>query len=248
MNKTLSLIKINLKNNMKSVALVFAYLGISSLCTIVIALVGAKSIVEPILNSGSIDSELLNVVIGFLGYCTMLLVSGIEYSVLFSSPLIREKTCGNIESLLATPTSQNKIWISKTLALYIPGIIVGTIFSLVITGIMNSLCIEKDFNYKPNEIILIATYILLPIIYFALSLFMNLLGLIARVADASVVGIIFVSGVTTVVINLVAKGNIKADSIMFLMINLLLTIVLFVLSIILYHKLTIERIVLSCKE
>lgn len=248
MKKILLLIKSSIKSNFKSGALVGVYLGIALICTVVIGLIGIKSFINPAIEGGVTDRQSLNIVISFLGYCTMMLVSGISYSILFSVPLIREKTCGNIESLLATPTSPIKLWISKTLGLYIPGLITGIIFSVGMITFLNKICLERGVIYKPISSIMLCTYVILPIVYLALSMLMNLVGLIGRVPDAAVIGIIFVSGVITVMINLVARGNIAAESVTFLIINLAIAIVLVGLTIIFSDKLTTERIILSCRK
>ena len=44
--------------------------------------------------------------------------------------MTREKSRGNIESLMATPLSVKDIWIAKSLAVFIPGMVLGEILTL----------------------------------------------------------------------------------------------------------------------
>ena len=44
--------------------------------------------------------------------------------------MTKEKSRGNIESLLATPVSVKNIWVAKSLAVFIPGMVLGEILTL----------------------------------------------------------------------------------------------------------------------
>lgn len=175
-------------------------------------------------------------------------VTGISYSTLFSTPLIREKIRGNIESLLATSTSAKMIWVAKTIALFIPGFIMGIVFSVGLTAFINFIYLSPNFTFSLNFWTAACTYIALPIVYFSLSLLMNLVGLIGKAMDAGVIGIIFVAGVTALMINLVARNTVDAGSWPFLLVNFALAGILFILSIMFQNKLKTERIVLSCRN
>ena len=248
MKKMCSIISTNLKNNLQSLSLTIVYFGIALICTVVIGIIGVKVLIGPVIASGEANSEMLSYVLGVLGYCTALIVTGISYSTLFSTSLMREKVCGNIESLLATSTSTKMIWIAKSIALFIPGLIMGTVFSFSLTAIINTFYISPDYEFILNPWLTICTYIALPIVYFCLSLLMNLVGLIGKVMDGGVIGIIFVAGISALMINLVAHGTLNANSWMFLLVNLALAGILIVLSIIFENKLKTERIILSCRR
>lgn len=248
MEKMYSIISTNLKNNLQSLSLAIVYFGIALICTVVIGIIGVKSLIGPVIASGKANSEMLSYILGLIGYFTTFIVTGISYSTLFSTSLMREKVRGNIESLLATSTSTKMIWLAKSIALFIPGLIMGMVFSFGLMAIINTFYISPDYEFILNPWITICTYIALPIIYFCLSLLMNLVGLIGKVMDAGVIGIIFVSGISTLMINLVARGTLNANSWMFLLVNLGLAVILIVLSIIFQNKLKTERIVLSCRK
>lgn len=248
MKKMCSIINVNLKNNLQSLSLVIVYLGIALICTVVIGIIGVRSFILPAIRTGKANSEAIGYIIGILGYITAILVTGICYSTLFSNSLIREKINGNIESLLGTSTSVKTVWIAKSIALFIPGFLMGTIFTLGLTEFINVAYVSPNFQLHLNPYVTISTYIIVPITYFCLSLLMNLVGLIGRAMDGGVIGIIFVSGVVTVMINLVARNTINGHSWPFIVVNLALACILMILCIIFKNKLNAERIVLSCRK
>ncbi|BFH18004.1 hypothetical protein WJ0W_006850 [Paenibacillus melissococcoides] len=139
MTKLRWMIRANLKNLLQSPALVIVYFGTALLSTIVIGLIGYFSVIQPAIESGYATSEMLSYTLGVIGYCTAFIGTGICYSTLFSTPLMRDKIHGNIQSLLATPTSVKLIWLAKTVALFIPGFVMGIAFSLGLMTIINVL-------------------------------------------------------------------------------------------------------------
>lgn len=248
MKKMCSIVSANLKSNLQSLSLVIVYFGIAIICTVLIGVIGTKSIINPAIRAGKANSEMFSYILGLLGYCTAFIVTGISYSTLFSTPLMREKTRGNIESLLATPSSANMIWISKSIALFIPGFIMGIVFSFGLIATISSMYLSYGYQFLLNPWITVCTYIALPIVYFALSLLMNLVGLIGKVTDAGAIGIAFVAGVSTLMINIAALRIVDTGSWPFFLVNIVLAGILIVLSIIFKDRLKAERIVLSCRK
>lgn len=248
MKKLRWMIRVNLKNIFQSPALVIVYFGTALLSTIVIGLIGYVSVMKPAIESGYATSEMLSYMLGVIGYCTAFIVTGICYSTLFSTPLMRDKIHGNIESLLATPTSVKLVWFAKTIALFIPGFVMGIAFSLGLMTIINVFYLSPDYEFMFNPWIMACTYLVLPLVFFALSLLMNLVGLIGRAMDGGVIGIIFVSGVPILVINLLARNITNGNSWPFLVVNLALAGVLLVVSRICRGMLQTERVVLSCRK
>ncbi|MEB9897633.1 hypothetical protein P4K96_29930, partial [Bacillus cereus] len=105
---------------------------------------------------------------------------------------------------------------------------------------------KYEFMFSPW--IIACTFLVLPIVFFALSLLMNLVGLIGRAMDGGVIGIIFVSGVPILMINLLARNITDGRSWPFLVVNLALAGVLLVVSQICRGMLQTERVVLSCRK
>lgn len=243
MKKMCSIIRINLKNNLQSLSLAGVYLGISIICSLVIGAIGVKAI-NPIIKTGKMNSEMFSYTIGVLAYSTAVIVAGINYSILFGTPFTREKVRGNIESLLASGASAKKVWFAKSIALFIPGFIMQTIFSFGIIAFANLFYASHGYKFIFNSSLIISTYIAIPVMYFGLSLLMNLIGLLGKVTDAIPISIVLVAGVPALMIRIAFKGTTS----IFLILNLALAAILILLSIIFGNKLKAERIVLSCRK
>jgi len=243
MRKMCSIIRINIKNNLQSLALAGVYLMISIICSLVIGVIGVKAI-NPIIKTGKMNSEMFSYIIGVLAYSTAVIVAGINYSILFGTPFTREKVRGNIESLLASGTSVKKVWFAKSIALFIPGFIMQIIFSFGIIAFGNLFYASHGYKFILNTSLIISTYIAIPVMYFGLSLIMNIIGLLGKVADAVPISIILVAGVPAVMIRVAFKSSPN----IFLILNLALAFILIVLSIVFGNKLKAERVVLSCRK
>lgn len=232
---------------MSSFLLLRVYFGISLICTLVIALIGVKYFIVPAIDAGTTDKE-LSYILQVLGYCTIFIVMGISYVTLFSTPLMKEKVRGRVEAVLATPTKPKTLWIGKTIALFIPGLIMGLLFTAVLTRAIYYLCMAPDYKFVFDFWLTITSYVVIPVVYFTMSLIMNLIGLCGRVLDAAVIGIIFVAGVITVMINLAARDIVDARTWLFMLINLGIGLLFALCSIHFKHFLQKERIVISCRK
>lgn len=243
MKKICSIIKVNLKNNLQSLSLVCVNLGISLICSVVIGVIGIQ-IINPLIKAGRMNSEHFSYILGILAYSTTLIVAGINFSTLFATPLTREKIRGNIECLLASGTDAKKLWLAKSIALFIPGLISGIVFSIGI--IISEEVIFAAHGYKLilSTGIVVSTYIAVPAAYFGVSLLVNLVGLIGRVADAVPIPIIFVAGVPAVMIRIA----VNASTSIFLILNLAIAVIMIALSFIFQSKLNTEGTVLACRK
>lgn len=248
MKKIGSLIHVSLKNNLQSLPLVVTYFITALVVTFAIGAIGVRGFIDPIVKSGKATPQLLGYIIGILAYSTMLIVTGINFCILFSVPLTREKVRGNIESAMAAAIHPKTIWFAKSAALFISGVVTGYVFAFGLTQIIQMLFIPPAYGVRMSMWIILCIYLCVPIAYFALSLLMNLVGMIGRAMDGGVIGVIFTAGMTTLMIQLAARKTVDAGSWPFLLVNFLLAVLLFAISSLFEKKLQPERIVLSCKE
>lgn len=199
-------------------------------------------------SKGKATPQLLGYIVGMLAYSAMLIVTGINFCILFSVPLTREKVRGNIESAMAAAIHPKAIWFAKSAALFIPGVVTGYVFAFGLTQIIRMLFIPPAYGVRMSVWMILCVYLCVPLACFALSLLMNLAGMIGKVMDGGVIGIIFTAGMTTLMIRLAARKTVDAGSRPFLLVNFLLAVLLFAISGLFEKKLQPERIVLSCKE
>lgn len=59
-----------------------------------------------------------------------------------SLPVVKEKSSGNVESLLATPLSPQSIWVGKVLSIFIPGLAISIAASLAVVLAVNLVVIR----------------------------------------------------------------------------------------------------------
>jgi ABC-type Na+ efflux pump permease subunit len=69
------------------------------------------------------DMSVLQNAMGVTLFCASFISIGIYSSVFSYQSLVREKARGNIQALLATPVSPREMWMGKSLAVFIPGLI-----------------------------------------------------------------------------------------------------------------------------
>ncbi|WP_158542985.1 ABC transporter permease [Phytoactinopolyspora halophila] len=240
-----AIIGANLRNILQSGALVMVFAGIAVICAAVVAVIAGSFIFSPAVEDGDTTATELGNYLGLISYATTVIITGASFTVLFTVPLLREKTRGTLESLLATPVSVRQVWTARSVALFVPGAVIGGVLGL---GMMLFLMTAylSDVDVVVNGYLVVATFVVVPLIYLALSALMHLVGLLGRVTSGNVIAVIFLPGFSSVMLRLAGRAGVDVESWPFLTINIACGLVLFMLIMIFRHKLTKERIVLSC--
>ncbi|SOD63846.1 ABC-2 family transporter protein [Streptomyces zhaozhouensis] len=246
MRQLLAVTGINLRNNMQSKALIVVFVGIGVLLVGIAGVVAGAFVLGPEADDGDSTPAELGNSLGLIGYATTVVIIGASYSVLFSVPLTRDKIRGTLESLLATPTSARQVWLGKSLALFLPGAIVGNVLALGLTLVLAYGYLGSG-EVEWNGWLLLTTHVAVPLVYTGLSLVVHVAGLLGRVANANVLNVVFLPGFTATMLNLAGRGVVDAGSSAFLAINVGAAAVLVLLAVVFARKLTKERIVLSCR-
>lgn len=162
--------------------------------------------------------------------------------------LIVEKVKRSIESLLCTPLSLRQIWLGKTLAISLPSIILGLLFTFGgIAGINHFFVVPELGRFiMPGAAPLVAILVVVPfIVFFFASLMIALQLIIANVRwiSAALIGL-----VVAVMFGLsppILKFGSASWSIVF--ISLAVAAALALVTVFLARVVTKERIVLSSK-
>ncbi len=158
--------------------------------------------------------------------------------------MTREKSRGNIESLMATPLDVKDIWIAKSLAVFMPGMIIGEILTLAALLAVNYIYFVPRVGFIFTQWMALSSFLAVPLIYLSLSLLVHLIGLTGKPATGNVVAQIFLPVSLTLMINLLIR-NILDASWPFTLVNFGIAVVMAVIVIILKSRITKERIVLS---
>ncbi|WP_010094399.1 hypothetical protein [Ornithinibacillus scapharcae] len=242
------IINASLRSIFQFKSLIIVYLGIVLICALAIGLIGSKLIIEPIMSNGLINKSSLSYYIGIIGYSTAFILTGINYCVLFSVPLTRDKVNKVIESLLATASSVKEVWVAKSVALFIPGLLIGVFIPYLLTEYFSLTYLSSSFFASTNIWILLSTYLAVPVMFFCLSLLIHFVGLVGNVENGIVIASIFLPSISALFINLLARNVISLDTPLFFLGNIAIALILYLICMANRSKLNKEDIVLSCQS
>lgn len=85
--------------------------------------------------------------------------------------VVVEKAKRNMESLMATPVSLNKIWMGKTLAVVLPSVVIATVVTILAYLIMSVVLVvpHTGIFIAPSALAIISALILVPSVIFTVT-------------------------------------------------------------------------------
>lgn len=235
----------SIKNNLRTKALIIVIFLVIIMIAIGLALFFCLLLISPEVKSATPNKAKLTTYLGMIMYTTAILSMGINQNVFAFQPMVKEKTCGNIESLLATPLKIKNIWLAKSLSVCLPGMILAGFLSLGALIAVNCIYFVSDIGFLYTHWIGLSTFLGGPLIYFALSMLSHLISLIGKPVNGNIIGQIFLPVILTLMINLIMHNLLDITSWSFFVLNFLIAAVIIIIVIILLPRLTRERIVLS---
>jgi len=235
----------SIKNNLKSKALTIVFVCITLMIAAGLALFFCLLLVAPAVNKPVPDRHLLKLYLSLIMYTTFLISSGINLNVFAFQSMTREKSRGSIESLMATPLGVKDIWIAKSLAVFIPGMILGEILTLAALLAVNYIYFVPRVGFICTQWMALSSFLAVPLIYLCLSLLVHLIGLTGKPATGNVIAQIFLPCCLTLMINLLIRNILDAVAWPFTLANFGIAAVMAVIIVILKSRITKERIVLS---
>lgn len=191
---------------------------------------------------------LLNLIISAAAYFLPLFILTSFIWAFSNLAVINEKISGNIESLLATPLSPASIWMAKSLAIFVPGLVISCIAALIIILTVNLAVIEPATGsfVLPAPAMLIS-FLINPLLFFGLTAFILLFALANNPDIAIAPSFIFGFGLMIGIPLGILTGAIDLASWIFALWYLAGTVVIWAIVIYLTRLLTKENIVLSSK-
>jgi ABC-2 type transport system permease protein len=244
--RNIILITINsIKNNLKSKALTIVFVCITLMIAVGLALFFCLLLIAPAMNVSVPDRTQMELYLSLIMYTTCIICLGINMNVFAFQSMTREKSRGNIESLMATPLSVKNIWIAKSLAVFIPGMVLGEILTLSALLAVNYIYFVPKIGFVYTHWIGLASFLAVPLLYLCLSLLVHLIGMTGKPATGNVVAQIFLPITLTLMINLVLRYVLDAASWPFTLANFGVAAVIAIIVIFLQPRITRERIVLS---
>jgi ABC-type Na+ efflux pump permease subunit len=215
------------------------------ICVVGVALLLCILLIAPELASASPDRALLEGYLGLALYTSSLISIGIMLNSTIFQTMVKEKARGNLEALLATPLKVTDIWVGKSLALFIPGLVVGILFTLLAWVVINLIYFLPDIGLVINPQMVVNSLIAVPLMYLFFGMLVHLVGFVTKPATGNVIAQVFLPVMANLAAQLVARGAMDANSWQFMVMNLGIAAVIGVIVLLVRRRLVAERIVLS---
>ena len=240
------LIIANMRDNLRLKTVIVGYSGITLMLVAALTAFFVIFLIKPELNSNPPDKVKLELYLGLIMYSASILGLGINLNALGYVSLTKEKSRGNIQSLLATPLRIKDIWMGKSMAVFIPGLILGEALTLIVLIVVNYIYFIPTIGFLFNPWIALNSFLAVPLIYFCLSLLVYLIGLTGKPANGMLIAQVFLPLILSGMINLLLRINILVGtSWSFTLVNIGIAVIIGIIVIFLKFRLSKERIVLS---
>lgn len=239
------IINTSIRNNLRSKPVTIVFVSVALMCAVGLALTFCILFIAPEMEAELPDRSKLELHLGLILYTSCLLGVGIGLNAFAFQSMTREKSRGNIESLLATPLNVRDIWMAKSLAVFLPGLVLGEVFTLIAMIAVNYIYFVPGIGFLITPWMAVSSFVTVPLIYFCLSLLFHLIGLTGKPATANVIVQVFLPVIITLMINLLVRHILNAASLPFTLANLGIAAAIAIVVIFLLPRLTGEKIVLS---
>jgi len=234
----------SLRQNFRQKTATIISAGIMLMCAAAIDATFCILLIAPTATAASRDRASRVTYLSIILYCNCLLGPGVNLNAFAFPTLTREKTRGNLEALLATPLSIRSIWAAKSIAVYLPGLVMGLATTLIALFTINGI-VQLD---RPGVLLppwtAVGVFLATPLMYLCISLLSHLVGLTGKPASANVIVQLFLPLIITLTINLMLR-NILEPGLLLTLMNLGIAVALALIILFLQPRLTRERIILS---
>jgi len=246
MKNIFMLISTNIKNNFSSKSVIIIWYGTGLFILAALIALFAILLISPEANRISPDISKLKLYLGIILFSASIIGPGINLSALGATSMIKEKARGNIQSLLATPLKLKEIWLGKSLAIFIPGLIFGELLTLISLFAINYIFYVPTVGFLLDPWIAIMSFLIIPIIFFCIGLLVYLVGITGKPVNANIIAQAFLPIYMNIIIQILIQTAIfDITSWPFALANIGLAVLIMVIVIILKPRLTRERITLS---
>jgi len=205
-------------------------------------------LLAPLTETQALDRHMAEFYLCILVYFACFMGTGLALNVFAAQPMIKEKAQRTVESLLATPLKVRTIWLAKSLAVFLPGLLVGEVLGLITLVVVNGVYFVPTMGFLLTPQIAVSSFVAVPAILLSLSLLVHLVGLAGDPIAGTVITQIMVSTIVTLIINMAAHNIPDPTSWLFALVNLLIAAGIGIVVLVLLPRLTKERIVMSGRK
>ena len=240
------LITSNMRNNFRSKTVIIIWYGTALLILIALAALFGILLIAPELNKVSPDKAKLELYMGIIMFSASAIGLGVNLNALGFTSMIKEKSRGNILSLLSTPIRLKDIWMGKSLAIFIPGLVLGELLTLISLIAVNYIYFVPKVGFVFSPWVAVTSFFAIPFIYFCMGFLVYLVGLTGKPVNANIIAQAFLPIYINIIIQILIRTTIfDAASWIFTVANIGLAMVIVILVIILQFRLTKEKVALS---
>jgi ABC-type Na+ efflux pump permease subunit len=209
---------------------------------------GFNNVIKSLSEQSQSSDQLRFAIQSFLSgivYTLPLVLNMLFCSFLSAYAVIMEKAKRTLESLLSTPLSLGQVWLGKSLAVALPGVIISMLVLIVALLVLNFFFIKPIVGsfILPGTVSLVTGFIILPVMVFFVVLIVSFLQLIManpRIGNFAYIALFLLIYMTTIT-EVTARWD-------FSMTFLVATAILVIATLFLARLLKKERVVLSSKE
>jgi ABC-2 type transport system permease protein len=248
MKKLMVIMKKDLRETFRTKAF---YVSIGMVIFVLVALsLAISGSIDALMKEDLLPAEIataLQPLIGTIAFMLSLMLMMLFCMFINAYSITIEKVKRSIESLLCTPLSLRQIWLGKTLAVFLPSVVLGLVFTFGGIAAINQFFINPSLGYfiMPGAAPLVAILVAVPLVIFFLSSLLIALQLIIaniRWINSALIAAIFIVGFA---LSPVLRFGPSSWSIVFVSLGVaaILALIAFLLS----PRVTKERIILSSK-
>jgi ABC-2 type transport system permease protein len=234
-----------IKNVFRTKTVAIIMIPIILICVIGVALLLCILLIAPEVESAAPDRAALEGYLSLILYASSFITIGVTLNSLMFQTMVKEKSRGNLAALLATPLKVSDIWVGKSLALFIPGLVLGILLTVLTLVIVNVIYFVPDIGFLCRPGMLISSLVAVPLIYLFFGMLVHLVGLIAKPATGNVIAQVFLPVMANLVIQLAIRNVMDANSWQFMVLNLGIAMVIGIIVLAVRPRLIPERVVLS---
>jgi len=245
MNDTALILKTGLRHLLRMRITLIILISVSLMCVAGLTMAIIFLQIAPLVRTDTPDLQTLELYLSLIVFTSCLIGAGVNLNSFAFQNLTREKSRGNIEALLATPLTIRAIWAGKSLAIFIPGLVLGEVFALITLLAINFIYFIPTLGFLINPWIILSGFAAVPLIYLCLSLLVYLIGLTGNPATGNIIAQIFLPFYASLMINLAAHNILDAGSWSFTLANFGTATIITLFIFLLQPGLKREKVILS---
>jgi len=236
----------SMKNNFTSKSVAIIWYGLTLLLAAGMIVLFGILLIGPEVEKLTPDRSRLELYLGVTMFSVSLIGLGVNLNALGFTSMIREKAKGNIQSLLVTNLNIKDIWLGKTLSVFVPGLIVGTVLTAATLLVLNFVYFVPNIGFIINPWIAITSFVTYPALYFCMGLLVYLVGLTNKPVNANIIAQVFLPVFINLVIQLMLRTSfMDYTSWQFMLVNLGFVIIVGLIVLVRAPRISKEKVVLS---